>query len=106
MIDKRDLKYTLPIDPRLVRLAMPDGLPDTVRRLVNIKPGQQVVYYRGDFDADVAVPRISPIYRSLIERIRETALSLQKSGNVTLLEREISRRSHSSTEHVAIGRLA
>jgi bifunctional DNA-binding transcriptional regulator/antitoxin component of YhaV-PrlF toxin-antitoxin module len=106
MIDKRDLKYTLPIDPGLVRLAMPDGLPDTVRRLVNIKPGQQVVYYRGDFDADAAVPRISPIYRSLIERIRETALSLQKSGSVTLLEREISRRSHSCTEHVAIGRLA
>ncbi|MEK7628754.1 MAG: hypothetical protein AAB421_05080 [Patescibacteria group bacterium] len=66
-------------------------LPLTIRRLLAIKPGETIVYYTGNFDADIqrCVPRSpqddgAPRYRHVLQSIRSCANRLASNKRVTL----------------------
>lgn len=81
------------------------GLPYTVARLIDIEPGAEIVYYRGNFDSDLANTSFhqAPTYRELLAKVRDIAERLQREGRVRLEERPIHRTDHRYVEYIAIG---
>lgn len=60
--------------------------PETIRRLRTIKPGQEVVYYRGDAQH---VRSLTPVaYHDLVNRIMDFARGLALSDRATLTTRK------------------
>lgn len=73
-------------------------VPDTIARLRALRPDEgPMVYYRGNFDLDIArcdtvlgeSGSDAPACRALLNRIRETAKYLAKGGKVQLEQRPI-----------------
>jgi hypothetical protein len=58
--------------------------PVTCDRLVQIKPNEHIVYYRGDFDSDLQRASEVPEYATVLYRVRTTAIKLELMGRVRL----------------------
>jgi hypothetical protein len=73
--------------------------PDTVRRLLALRPGETLTYYRGDFACDIARSTTAPAYcgdtgaapkyAALLKYIYDTALDLQRRRRVRLSQKYI-----------------
>ncbi len=93
----------------LVALAMPKGVPHTIARLNEIKPGQAVMYYRGNFQSDTYRGAFkAPNGTTLLSCIAETAAKLEATGRAILSQRLISgpaRSEHDTLqyEYIATG---
>lgn len=66
-------------------------VPQTVRHLRTLGPGERLIYYRGNFDFDIARCKPSggdsvgaPLYCHVLQTIRKTAGELELLGKVTL----------------------
>lgn len=91
----------------------PTRIPYTIERLNSLRQGQEMVYYRGNFERDIAACdpspgahgqfREAPGYRALLRSIRSAAKALQESGRVLLIERSHADARRTYTEYVAIG---
>lgn len=88
----------------------------TTERLKALRPGERLVYYRGDFDADIA--RSNPktevrwrgdsrkdagalTYRALLLHVWKTALDLAKAGRIKLHREQTER--YRQYKYVAVG---
>lgn len=78
-----------------------DGVPYTVTRLMALKPGETVRYYRGaadDLDRDQ-----TPLHNAVLHQVFATAARLEKQGRAKLqevpfdLKTEMSRRDGKTT---------
>ncbi|MDP2593728.1 MAG: hypothetical protein Q8P36_00075 [bacterium] len=92
----------------------PSNIPYTIRRLRALPQGKEAIYYRGDFDTDIAAcdptrrgDRGAPGYGALLRSVRGIARDLAAQGRVILLERGATHASPKGdfrvTEYVAIG---
>ena len=90
--------------------------PHTVTQLKNIKPGQRLVYYSGNLEADIARSRTevgttgaAPRYAAQLELIQQTAQDLKRKGRVRLEESTRSKTKRGKSifiiEYTAIGLL-
>lgn len=82
--------------------------PFTIRRLREIKPGQEVIYYSGDVSH---FSRPEPAsYQELMERIAALARDLESAGRVELQERKRPVKARDGTtvtitDYIAVGRV-
>ncbi len=58
----------------------------TSKRLRNMRPGDRIVYYRGNLALDIERNRNAPRYRKVLEEVRATAQGLEKGGVLILSE--------------------
>jgi hypothetical protein len=74
----------------------PMPTPYTVVKLHNLRPGERLVYYRGDFEDDVerAEAEMAPCYANVLRQIRDTARELAKAGRIRLSEEAFSLSKH------------
>jgi hypothetical protein len=93
----------------------------TIDHLLALRPGERVVYYRGDFGADIEASqpgkamysfhnerrRTTTRYRNILCDLRETAQNLADVGRVHLVEEpehiRIGEQTTSITRYIAIG---
>lgn len=74
----------------------------TIERLLHIKPGQEIIYYRGNYPADIArcLPKRAetggsppdmgaPQYLKVITEVSEAAKELARIGRVRLGQRSV-----------------
>lgn len=90
-----------------------DALPCTIKRLRALKVGQELIYYTGNFEADIrrsqplgngSPDRGAPTYAALLSEIRNEAQRLEATGKIRLSERPISRgRDLRMIEYTAVG---
>ncbi len=70
----------------------PSNVPYTIQRLMALPQGKEIVYYRGDFDADITRcnrtghDRGAPNYAALLRSIRDAAQDLSAQGKIILPE--------------------
>jgi hypothetical protein len=64
-------------------------IPDTCRRLRNIKPGESFTYYKGDFVSDIGRSTAAPRYAEVLRKVKMTADSLESERIVILTQREV-----------------
>lgn len=65
--------------------------PYTIQRLLALRAGQEIVYYRGNLDADIAScapygvdKKGAPCARALLHGVRNTAQQLAAQGRIAL----------------------
>jgi hypothetical protein len=63
--------------------------PVTVRRLLELEPGESFVFYRGSLPDDVNRNSRAPQYAAVIAAVYATAHQLQKAGRIAISERKI-----------------
>ena len=66
----------------------------TCDRLRRLRPGQALIYYRGRLDEDIGRSAGVPKYRDLLQTVRETAITLERAGQLVLSKRPADRRIH------------
>ncbi len=81
--------------------------PETIRRLREIKPGEEVRYYSGDIRH--LMSKTPAAYHDLVERVIDYAQGLKLADRVTLIERShIVNRTHGGalvvTDYIAVGK--
>jgi hypothetical protein len=93
----------------------PPKVPFTIARLNSLKRGEEMVYYKGSFDADIArcepvnkgagLDTGAPMYQALLRSIRDAAWALAQQGMVRIFERPVTRDFGKLryTEYVAVG---
>lgn len=65
-------------------------IPDTVKRINRILPGETFVYYRGDFESDISrcigtdSKLKAPHYASVLMRVRDAAKAMAASGRAII----------------------
>lgn len=109
---KRLIPYAGKVDAPLE--LEPPPVPWNVRKLQALRPGERLVYYRGNFErvidgrdrGDIASARGA--YRHVLEQVRATAERLARDGRISIhLDRvriKTAKGSAQITEHVAYGR--
>jgi len=69
----------------------PEGaIPLNIHLLRAIKPGEQLRYYRGNFDLNIRQASVLPKtlrYARLLERVRAEAIALERAGRIKLSEK-------------------
>jgi hypothetical protein len=75
--------------------------PFTIQRLNSLKRGEEMVYYKGNFESDIArcdpikggtgLDVGAPMYQALLRSIKDTAWSLAQQGMVRIFERPVTR---------------
>jgi len=75
----------------------------TIARLRALRPGQRLVYYRGNFEQDIERNQSTPTYREILTRLRDTAAFLSRSGKVRLEKHSYGESQFHLYEYVAIG---
>lgn len=87
----------------------------TVRRLKTLRTGQELIYYKGTFEADIArcdpvnkgagLDAGAPLYQTLLRTIKDTAWSLAQQGTIRIFERPVTRDFGKLrySEYVAVG---
>ena len=99
---------------KLRKVSMPDGKPHMLKRLEAIKPGQRIMYYRGNFEPDMErcihtqwTPG-APRYLALLKLLKDVPEQMERAGRVTLERREIPKSDRLGRlmviEYVAVGR--
>ena len=82
----------------------------TIDRLVELKPGERFVFYRGDFNKDIS--KESP-YCSVLAAVKDAAANLERQGRIHVEVREVrinhngsanTGRKSTTFEYVAVGR--
>ncbi len=58
----------------------------TTRRLRSMRPGDSIVFYRGNLAADIERNWGAPLYRELLQEIAATARELERDGSLILSE--------------------
>lgn len=87
--------------------------PFTIARLNSLKRGEEMIYYKGQFDRDIANCEPlkgrddggAPLYQSVLRAVRDTAWSLAQQGMIRISERPVTRDFGKLryTEYVAVG---
>jgi hypothetical protein len=101
--DHRDIVIVTTLDERLVRRAMPSGLPWTVEKLRSLGPGETFRFYFGHLSADIDRSAIlAPRYHDLLAGIRETVEILEERRRITVkrLQRNVDGK---PVEYIATG---
>lgn len=77
----------------------------TIARLEQIKPGDKVIYYRGNLILDIERSFDVPAYQAQLMAVRDLADSLHQGGRARLDMRVVARghNNHIVYEYVAIG---
>jgi hypothetical protein len=57
--------------------------PITIQRLHNLRRGETMTVYRGDFDLDLNHPG-APKYKALLRQVREAMHQLERGGRIVL----------------------
>jgi hypothetical protein len=81
----------------------------TIERLNALKPGQQLVYYRGNFEHDIE--RSDPFhnddgasrYGEILMRVRDAASNLAREGKIRLDKRPYGAGKFCLFEYIAVG---
>jgi hypothetical protein len=76
----------------------------TIERLKTLRPGQQLVYYRGNFEHDIERSNEdASTYGEILMHVRDTASSLAREGKIRLIERPYGAGRFRLFEYVAFG---
>jgi hypothetical protein len=79
----------------------------TTERLTALRPGERFMYYRGDFDTDIArSSRNAPTYSNVLSAVKDIAAALSRQGHIDIemTELESGKARGPVYQYVAVGR--